>query len=600
MLASLRRCCLPVFGLSLLALSLLAVAPATLHAQAVAEAPDAEASMAEAGELKTVAVVALSGYDELLADIDFLGELGGRPATADMIEGMLAFFTGGRGVEGLDKDRPLGLVLQTDGSGFTPMACLPIPDATPLLELAENFGFEPLDLGDGVYELELQEQTVFFRQTGAWTFFAQAADALEQAPADPSAVLSELTDKYDLGLRIVAPNVPEMYRQIAIEQLRQGMEEGTPEQADDETDEEYQARVDLAEANVKQISDLIDGLDTIVAGWNIDAENRRTFLDAELTGLAGSDFALAMSYYEDSTTGVTAFHRPGTAFSALTVGVTPPELIEKQRAQIEATIKMFRSQAAKAVRESDDLPDDPEVRETLIEVADDLIDVYEAAAESGRIELGMSLDLAGEGFDAIAGAHTPEPQKVEEAFKKLAGVAPKIAAEQGWNDLPPVEWNAGEHAGVTMHALTMPLPPEAGRLIEAVGESIRITMGVGQERVYVAVGPRGEEQLKAAIDGSAARVSEEVLPGEVILSIGQVLKAAEPFAEGQAAPVISMLVESLEEAPENTDRLVVTTEAIDNGVKVRYLLEEGVLKAIGQAAATAAQMQQQQAAGQGF
>lgn len=573
------------------ALAIACLAPQSASAQAVAT-PELETEQEVGTELQTVAVAALAGYDALLTDVDFIGELGGRPATADMVEGMLAFFTGGRGLEGLDKSRPIGVVLQTDGMSFTPLACLPVADPTPMLELAENFGFEPIDIGDGVYELELPEQVIYFQQVGAWTYVAQKAEALEYAPADPGKMLKSLVEKYDLGVTLMAQNVPDMYRQIALEQLRQGMEDSL-EQEDDESDEDYQSRRDQTEAQIDQLADMIDGLDRVTIGWNIDSEGRRTFIDAELTGAAGSDMTLAMSVYDDSTSGVTGFHRPEAAASVLTVGTTPPELLEKQAAQFDSQIAMFRKQAQKAIEESDELPDDPEARESLQAAADDLLDAYADILRSGRIELGGSLDLSGAGFDLIAGAYVVDPSKVESAFKKLAEAFSKD------EKFPGVEWGYAEHAGVTLHGMSVPVPPQADALRDAVGDTIRVVMGVGGDRVYMAAGPRGEESLKRAIDESAGMTDKQILPAELIVSVGQILAAAEPLAPGEAAPVIGMLLEAMEDVPAGTDRLVVTTEAIENGVRIRYLLEEGVLKAIGESAATAAAMQAQGGGGGG-
>lgn len=559
-------------------------------AQAVAT-PELETEQAVGTDLQTVAVAALAGYDALLLDVDFIGELGGRPATADMVEGMLAFFTGGRGLEGLDKTRPIGVILQTDGMSFTPLACLPVADLTPMLELAENFGFEPVDVGDGVYELELPEQVIYFQQVGAWTFVAQSASALAQAPADPGQMLKSLVAQYDLGITVMAQNVPEMYRQIAMTQLRQGMEDSL-EQDEDESDEDYQSRREQTEAQIDQLSDMIDGLDVVTIGWSIDSEGRRTFIDAELTGVAGSDMALAMSYSE-STSGVTAFHRPEAAASLLTVAKTPPELLEKQAVQIDSQIAMFRKQAEKAIDEAEELPDDPEVREAIQAGADDLISAYGEMLRSGRIELGGSLDLSGDSFDLIAGAYVADPSKVESAFKKLAEAAAKD------DKFPGVEWGYAEHAGVTLHGMSIPIPEQAAPLRKAVGDNLRVIMGVGGERVYLAAGPRGEESLKNAIDQSALMTERSILPGEIIISVGQVLAAAEQVAPADAAPVIGMLLGAIENVPPGTDRLVATTEGIQNGVRIRYLLEEGVLKAVGQAAATAAAMQAQGGGGGG-
>lgn len=572
-------------------LATLVAAVSLLPYAALGQAVEAPEAPVAATGMKTVAVATLAGYDALLEDVDFIGELGGRPATADMVEGMLAFFTGGRGLEGLDKSKPIGVILQTDGSNFTPLGCLPVADPTPMLELAENFGYEPLDVGGGVYELELPDQTIFFKNAGEWTYVGQSAEALADTPAGPGEDFDALSGSYDLGVRLYAQEVPGMYKALAIDEMRKGMEEGLV-QDDDESDEAFDDRRKMTEAQIDQLVDMIDGLDEVTLGWAIDSEGKRTYLDVELTGVAGSDMALAMSVYDGSRSGVSGFHRPTTAASMLTVGSTPPELLEKQKEQVDATVEMLRNQAQKAIEEADELPQDGEVREALASATDDLIDAYGEMLRSGKLELGASLDLAGEGYDLIAAAYVVDPSKVESAFKKLADAASKQAPEQ----FPGVEWAFAEHAGVTLHGMTIPLPAddaEAAKAREVFGDSLRVVMGVGGERVYLAAGPRCEASLKKAIDDSASMADREVQPVEMMMSLKQCLAAAERIAEGQGAMVIGMMVESLEKTPADADHVIFTAESIANGVRLRYLLEEGVLTAIGQMAAQAAAMQQQ-------
>lgn len=538
--------------------------------------------------MKTIAVAAVADYDELLADIDFLGQLGDRPAMAQTIEGIIGFFTGGRGLEGLDKSRPIGVVLQTDGASFAPIGCLPVADLTPVLELAENFGFEPIDSGDGVYELELPEQTIYFQNAGAWTFVAQTPGALANAPADPSAMLTKLVDTYDLGVTLMAQNVPDMYRQIAIEQLRQGMQEGL-EQEENETDDEFEFRKNLAESQIDQISDLIQGLDIATIGWCIDSEAKQTFIEAVVTGIEGSDIELAVSAYDNNTSGVAAFHRPEEAASVLACGTTPPELLEKQKEQTEVAIRMIRAQVEKAIQEQIDNGEfggKPEAEEGARIGSKLFVDIYEQVMRSGRIDLGASVSLSEGGFDMIAGAYLPDPSQLEDAFKQLAEVAEKD------EQFPGVEWGFANHAGVTLHGMSIPVP-DNGQARDFLGETLRVVLGISSDRAYLAAGSDCEAKLKAAIDASASVADKQVSPMELTLSIGQVLSAAEGVAPPQGRPMIGMILDGIDDAPAGSDRLVVTSDKTERGVRIRYLLEEGVLRAIGKGAAAAAAMQQQ-------
>ena len=119
-----------------------------------------------------------------------------------------------------------------------------------MLEVAENFGFEPIDTGDGAYEIELPDQTIFFKSAGEWVFVAQSAAALASAPADPTQTLTDLTadvrPRRQAARCRTSRDVPP---RVALEELRNGMEEGLA-QEEDESDEDFQARRDLAEAQV--------------------------------------------------------------------------------------------------------------------------------------------------------------------------------------------------------------------------------------------------------------------------------------------------------------------------------------------------------------
>ncbi|MEN0109245.1 MAG: hypothetical protein AAF805_00835 [Planctomycetota bacterium] len=574
--------------------------PGLTYAQAVAEAAD-EASMDEEGDA-TVAVVALSGYDALMADADFLGELAGQPGVSGVAEMLLAMSTGGRGVEGLDKSQPIGVVLQTDGAAFAPVVCLPITDLESLLELADMRGMAAEQDEDGIYRMPSpQGQEVFFFDEQGWVFLGPSVEALDAAPEDPSGMLVALLGEHDLSIELMPQAVPAMYRQIAVEQLRAGMQEGL-ERQDEETDEAYETRKRLAEAQIDQLTDLIEGLEKLAVGLAIDGVDSQVYVDVELVGVEGSDMAVAMAAYEDATTDFAAFHRPDAAMSLLASAVTPPELLEKQKAQLEAGIATIRVQLDRAIDEAveatiDDGGDETEFRDLLEGVTDDLIDAYRELVTSGRADLAMSLDLSGGGFDLIAGGYLPNPEKVESALKRLEEAAQKQATKEGADDTPGVAWGYAEHSGVTLHKLEAPIPADADQARAALGDSLVILMGVAPERVYLAAGPRAEESLKSAIDESAARSGELSGSGEFLVDVQAVLEAVEPLVEGEASNILAVMLEAMDKAPEGKGRILVETEPVSRGVRVRYLLEEGVLRGIAGFAAQAAANAQQ---GQGF
>ena len=576
----------------------LALTFSALLATTAAAQPATEPSMDQETEtgLKTVAIAALSGYDALLGDISYLGELVGRPGAGDMLEGLIAMFAQGRDVTamGLDKTRPIGVVLQTDGMQFVPIACLPITDLDKTLEVIEGFGLEPVDAGDGIIELELPQQTLFLKASNGWTYAAQSPEAFDSIPANPEPMLRRMVKEYDLGVRIKVQNVPDMYRQIALQAMQQGMEQGL-EQQDEEDDETFELRSRLAEAQIEQLTDLIDGLDEVTLGWSLDSEAKKTYLDASFTVLPDSKLAPAVALYDKATTRFAGFHNPAAMMSMLASGETPPEMIEDQREQFEAMIAMFRKQGNDALDKQDEIPND-ETREALRSAMTDLIDAYEEMILAGRADIGGSLDLSGEGFAFLAGGAIPSPEKIESALRHLADA---VAANPEIDDAPEVAWNADEHAGIKLHQLVVPVP-ENGQAQDLLGEELTLTVGIGEGAVYFAAGQRGVKSLKSAIDTSRSRDGEKILPFEMVLSLKQVIDAIEPLADNENRKGIEMMAAALAEVPEGSDHIRISGRPIENGMAIRYEAEEGVLSAVGQAAMAAQQAAAAAAAENGF
>ncbi len=116
----------------------------------------------------------------------------------------------------------MGAVVQTDGFQFVPVVCLPVSDLDALLQLPGMFAMTTSDIGDGITEIEIPNQSVFVKKDGNWAFLAQQPEMLETTPDNPGEMFDKLTADYDVAARVMLQNVPEMYRSIAIEQMRAG------------------------------------------------------------------------------------------------------------------------------------------------------------------------------------------------------------------------------------------------------------------------------------------------------------------------------------------------------------------------------------------
>src|ERR1051326_7187853 len=133
---------------SVVAIALLLIATSQ---RVLAQAPAAEkpAAPAGAGNLKTLAVISGARYEKLISDVAYLGSLIGQPAAGQMVEGMFAQFTMGKGATLIDKTKAWGVIVQTDGAGFYPVACLPITKPDDVMEVAKAYNAEVQDGENG-------------------------------------------------------------------------------------------------------------------------------------------------------------------------------------------------------------------------------------------------------------------------------------------------------------------------------------------------------------------------------------------------------------------------------------------------------------------
>ena len=90
-------------------------------------------------EMKPVVVVSFAGYDALVADLNFIGELSETPQLAQSLEGILALVTRAQGLVGLDKSKPIGAALSLSESGQPQVvAFVPVSDSEKLLDALQG------------------------------------------------------------------------------------------------------------------------------------------------------------------------------------------------------------------------------------------------------------------------------------------------------------------------------------------------------------------------------------------------------------------------------------------------------------------------------
>lgn len=558
-------------------------AVAALMAALVAVGSQVSTAQVQTGEMKPMAIVAAANYDQLLADIDYLGQFGGQVNAGQQMNNMLLLFTQNKGLQGLDKTKSWGAVVQTDGFQFVPVVCLPVTDLKSLLELAGMFQMATSDVGDGITEIEIPNQSLYVKQVGNWAFLAQEPELLANTPENPGAMFDALTADYDVAARIMLQNLPEMYRSIAVEQIRAGAEQGLT-QMEGESDEAFAARRDMTEANIEQIAQMINEIDELAIGFSADAENGGAYLDFLYSGLPNTQLAESIKVYESAQTQFAACMGDEAAIRFNISVNSPPELVSQYKDQIKSQMDSARQQVMNAIDQEVELPTE-DAKQTVKDAANDLLDALEATAMSGRMDMAGHVDLSGNSLSLVAGGFAKDSSKIESAVKKIVSLV-----EEDPN-FPGVNWNAASHGGTTIHTMAIPVPADETEARDLLGDQLDVAVAMGDDVVYVAVGTGYMDNLKKAIDRSGA--ATKVQPMQLSIALTPIMQMA---AQAEPNPVVDSIVDALVTKSAGQDHLNMSAQAVDNKLRFRIELEEGVLNAFG-AAAMSARMQ---GAGAGF
>jgi len=552
-------------------LSLLAVAILSVGCLGAARAP--------AQELQTVATISISGYDELLADVDFIGKLGGNAELAEGLEAMVQMATQGKGLAGLDKTKPIGAVIQTDGMGFPAYAFIPVTDLGELISLVMGLqGAEaPEEPADGIYELQLGGPALFATQKGGWAFVSNAKETLANVPDDPSLLLAGLSDKYDVAVRASVKNVPPAMKQIAKAQIGFLVQMGS-QQNPGENDDQYAMRKSATNRIVKQVVTLIDELDELLLGVTIDRNTGTSSVEFEVTALDGTKTAGQFAQMAEATTDFAGFDLPGAAVT----GNMSSTLSDEDLAQLKDTLAQARVTALKELGNQGLAEDEAAMATGLM---NDLLDVADATLAGRKLDAGMVVMLQPGSATVVAGGGVAKGDTLEGLLKRLVKMG--TAEQPGLAQF--LKLDAETHQGVRLHTFSMPTPePEA---IKAIGETVEVVVGINDTSIYVAAGSDAISTLKQVIDQSKTQPGKKVPPMRIAISATPIANfIASSAPDDDPSKVMAGMVAGMLQQAGGQDKLTITMEGITNGTRTRLEVEKGLLQLVGMASQMAGQM----------
>ena len=511
-----------------------------------------------------VAVISINNTGQLLSDVEYLMQATGTAAFGQFFMPQIKAY-----LQGIDSKKPIGIVLSLDGMEPKPLAFVPVTDLEAVLSTVEDQLGEAEDAGNGVYQLQ-GPQPVFVKESGGWAFVAMDAAALNDTPANPAALLKGLNKKYDIAVRGFVQNIPKPLRDMAMTKMGEAMDQGI-QGADD-------AQRAMAEAQIKQMKVMVEQGEELTIGWSIDSANKNVFFDFSVSAKAGTELAEQLNTVKSAKSKYSGFVVPNAAVTANMTSVV-------EKSQIEQTITMLAGVEESALEEieNDASIEEDSIREGAKKLVSGVFDIFRDTLQTGKLDAGMSVILDEKSMTMALAGHVADGAKVEDLVKELI----ELAKDDEDVSFSKMNLNSGTHGDVRLHELAVPIPEDEyiGQVLD--GE-LEICLGAAENDIYLALGVDPVNKLKKMIDKSKSAGGTETQPFSMVVKLAPILRFAEAM-EDQA--MLGAIAESLEQ--NGNDHLRFNVSGIEDGVTYRFLIEEGILKTLGQVG-------QMRAAGGGF
>jgi hypothetical protein len=216
------------------------------------------ATQAVAADAKPLVVLSMSSYDALVANPDCVKDIGQAPGAPTWFASMFRLFSQGKPLDGLDKTRPWGAVLQIQDDKLSAYGFVPVTDAQQLAAELGQYIASTSDWGNGIYRVEGTEgnKVLYAKVTETgWILVSDSVNALSDAPDDPAKVLQGLNKQYDFALRLDISNIPAEHGGKVLEKLKR------------EADEKYGASSHIPQETLNVILGALEHLDQVTFGW---------------------------------------------------------------------------------------------------------------------------------------------------------------------------------------------------------------------------------------------------------------------------------------------------------------------------------------------
>jgi len=512
-------------------------------------------------------IVSFSSYADLEEDVNFirkplLAALTAIPATSNTIldvPRLLKWMLGVIQPDGVDRKRPWGAVVDSDGQHLRTFFFIPVVQLPTLLSAAKVSLREARDVGGGIFEIEGPLGRAYIQQRGTWAFICNARETLGEMPTDPIAGLKGWNQRYRFAVEARVGEIPRWLRQLATDSVRNAVEADL-KQEPGESPQQFALR----RAKVHTFFDQCADLDSLSVGWRDKArQTPGVDLDVAVAGAKGTKLAQALAGLSGVESRFAGMMHPDAALAVRATWRLSPDEVQDTVAQLNEARRQVLAQCAPNLSNAPAGSEAVERTRAMQSAADSVFDVLQGIAEGGQIDWALAVVLRRRGSGMVFAAQTTRADLAQTTFRTLSRkMLPELTApiEEEWNDLH-------------VHSVSIPVGNDPSNR-ENFGDTLYFTLGSATDRIYLSAGAMGLGVVKQFIGNPGPR---PVPPLEISVHLVPWLELCLKYATADA--VRTQITDALRTLG-RSDEIHLTANSIDCGVRFRLDCDDGVMQVL--------------------
>lgn len=542
----------------------IAIGIALLATRALAQDPQPAA-------LKPMVVMVASSYQGLMADLQFIGKSLNDDYYVDRLNALVdkLFQTKGlkiNNIGAIHAEKPLGFAIVTDGTNVIPISMIPLSgDAQQLFAaLAPLLG--PVQAEGEIFAVKQGPFAGHVKVQDGWAYFAQSPEHLAALP-DPAIVFGTLPQSYDMAMQFNAQNIPEVFRDLAIDQLRVSLE-NVGAKGPDESDAQYAFRQQLGLLRSQLVKRGLGESESTTIGLTIDADQKNLRGEMIVRPLADSPLAAHLAELHDLKTRFgNVLVADEKAIPSLLMNMTGP-LDKGSIDEYVGQVKAYGDLVAAILEKSTEVKSDEE-RTILKELAASMVEVARGSVESGNLDVAVQM-VEKPQRSLVVAARAADGSKLQAVVDKIGELA------KGDPGFASVQWNEADAGGVAIHSLKLKIEPKSQleELAKLFDGEIKLSLAVKDDNLWFAVGKQGVDLIRRTLELNEV----DTPPMQAKMKLAPILRMGGQLnEEPQLRSAIALLTTQLRGA----DHAQMTATVEDGSLVVRGEAGQGVVKLMG-------------------